>query len=199
VFIRWIRMIRSVAGGALGSLYYVASYSPELGAPPPAQLPFINQAANVSGDSMIIQSAVQHELVVLMLPFADGGLDRGQAVGRGWGRALTLRGESYPISQPLSDWSRGVREGWLPATSFQTTIVETGQPLLFSTAAIPSYLQAAFFGAQDSDYPGADTSVITAARLSASFSFASPLASPRYVNPPLGLRSKLLNHSHIGE
>lgn len=182
-FIHSVRLMSGVSGGSVGVLYFVASYDPQLGAPPLGQLPFINQAAQKSSTESIAQSVAQNELLWLLVPFAYTTTeDRGWAIERSWTHTLQMQGQQHLITERLSDWRAAARTGRMPATVFGATIVETGQPILFSTVDIPSYLQAVIFGKHNSGYAHADIDVVTAVRLSSSFAWASPVAMARYAD-----------------
>ena len=81
----------------------------------------------------------------------------------------------------LSDWRAGVRDGWMPGSIFNATLVETGGPMLFSTVQVPRS-DAVIFGQSHSAFQGADINLLTAVRLSASFAWVSPAAVARYDN-----------------
>ena len=49
------------------------------------------------------------------------------------GRMLELSWQKSGITGRLSDWQAGLTEGWRPATIFNATIAETGEPFLFAT------------------------------------------------------------------
>jgi hypothetical protein len=183
-FIRSVRLLSGVSGGSVGVLYFVASYDSDSGAPSLDQLPFINQAAQKSSTESIAQSVAQSELLWLLVPFAHASTeDRGWAIERSWSHTLQMRGKQHLITERLSDWRAAARSGRMPAIIFGATIVETGQPLLFSTVDIPSYLQAVLFGKKNSGYARADIDLVTAVRLSSSFAWASPVAAARYDDP----------------
>jgi hypothetical protein len=83
---------------------------------------------------------------------------------------------NLPLSTRLSDWRKAVKAGWLPATMFNATFVDTGMPLVFST--VGSLGPDVFvFGNGAHKFDGADIRVTTSARLSASFSYVSPTAT----------------------
>ena len=71
-----------------------------------------------------------------------------------------------PEVPTLSAWQRDAAEGWRPAVAFGVTVIETGEHALFATYRTGMREVA---GARD-------VSMVTAARLSASFPFVSPPA-----------------------
>jgi hypothetical protein len=82
----------------------------------------------------------------------------------------------------------GVRAGWRPAHIFNATAVETGASVRFATVALsdpaagtarePRYAPGSEPREFADLYPDADLDVATAARLSASFPWVSPMARP---------------------
>jgi hypothetical protein len=134
-------------------------------------------------------------------PGTDGRqIDRGWAFEQAWRVALkeprSLNPQQY-ISSMLSQWRDRVNQGLLPGTVFNATVVESGNPFLISTiqlrlpAAKESLNDAdekqslqmpnrvIVFGQEPDDY-GADISMVTAARLSATFPYVSPVAKGRF-------------------
>ena len=112
-----------------------------------------------------------------LMPF-PWKLDRGQALEAAW------QGNSDPRQPPLSGgfawWREGANSGRLPGVIFNGTITETGQRLLLNTAGIDPEGDATKTFNQLGDTPGSyqnkDLAIATAARLSAAFSFVTPVA-----------------------
>jgi hypothetical protein len=84
----------------------------------------------------------------------------------------------------LREWHNDVARGELPAVIFNSTIVETGERLTFSTAPCSGSVStngletAEGFQEFSSLYEGADIAISTAVRLSSTFPFISPAARP---------------------
>lgn len=72
-------------------------------------------------------------------------------------------------------------EGKLPAIILNSTIVEKGQRLAFSTVPLPTKPGFAGFCEFTTLYPQYDIPVSTATRLSAAFTFVSPAARPAHL------------------
>ncbi|HEV2663303.1 MAG TPA: hypothetical protein VG324_00215, partial [Blastocatellia bacterium] len=74
----------------------------------------------------------------------------------------------------LGQWKRDTRAGIRPGVVFNSTIVDSGRPLLFSTIEHDQNLS----GAQIFDrlYEGYDTPVTSAVRMSATFPYVTPAA-----------------------
>jgi hypothetical protein len=85
------------------------------------------------------------------------------AWSRGWSGA----------GQRLSHWARQAGEGWRPAVAFNTTIAENGRRFLITTFAVPEEWHVGSFA---ETYPGRDLDVVTAARLSATFPYVTPVS-----------------------
>jgi hypothetical protein len=111
----------------------------------------------------------------------DKTLDRGWAMEQAWKRQLTSP------DRMLSQWRTGLREGWLPAQVLNSTVVETGEQFLLTPLDLPAGWRTRRF---DDVYPGYDLPVVTAARLSATFPWVSPIAQARGEegSPPKGFR-----------
>ena len=173
------------SGGSVGGMYYSEAFTPK-GGPSREVLEDIVEAAGASSLSATVWGMAYPDL----LRFVSGGLlmrDGWRARDRGW--AMDRTWESYrrgfadsPEGRPrrLGDWVEGVRSGWRPAHIFNATLVETGAAMRFSTVDL---------GSADADAPGSvprefddlfdreDIDLATAARLSASFPWVSPIAS----------------------
>lgn len=124
-------------------------------------------------------------------------VDRGWALERAWDKALAAH-EAQPeqtwtqkllhwvkrinVDSPpaptFGDWERQIRRGMLPIPIFNATIVETGERLLLSPVKVAAAPDGSANKGRDfhSLYPDADVSVVTAARLSATFPYITPVA-----------------------
>jgi hypothetical protein len=85
------------------------------------------------------------------------------------------------LDENFSAWRDALHQGKLPAVVFNATKVESGYPVLIGTTEVPEHRKATLRAIQIGDGPGeyehADIAVATAARLSASFTYVSPVAS----------------------
>ena len=173
-FARSIRLISSVSGGSVGSLYYVGSYDPARGVPPQDRLDAVLAAAATSSLEATAWGIACPDLLRIFVPLlVTQAHDRGWAIEQAWARALA--GADDLMARRLSDWSRDVARGRRPGAVFNATIAESGNRLLLSTVDFPATPGAIIFG-KDPAYAGADLSVVTAARLSATFPYVSPIA-----------------------
>jgi hypothetical protein len=205
-FARSIRLISSTSGGSVGALFFIESFlranpapetSPQINAPQNLQR-IVDAAETPSLDAAgwgFVYPDFARLLAPWLLPLMLG---HDREIDRGWALEQALRvalkdadGKPVDIRTKLSDWRAKVRQGWLPATVFNATLVETGNPLLLSTAELqlPEHSVAVVFGTQRSrinsrvvPLEGADIYAVTAARLSASFPYVSPVTRPQPVD-----------------
>lgn len=210
-------VISSVSGGSVGTLLYVGGRgerggaSRTLGAPikpmtiSPVSREQINALAQGSSleatgwglafyDTLRVISPVQH--------WWNPEVDRGYTLEKLWNQRLQKLGASSTTDLRLLDWVQPVREGRMPAVVFNSTIVQTGQRMLISpvvTEPLPekpeddqhckearteSVASAVEFFRR---YPHADPRVTTATRLSATFSYVSPVCRPLTAHIPADL------------
>jgi hypothetical protein len=118
------------------------------------------------------------------------GRDRGWAMEQSWARALV---QTKPNSEPQTDYhdhiptlglwrSEILSDTWRPAVVFASTIVENGGILLLSPVDAPSNKHGTtYYSDLYADY---DLEVTTAARLSSTFPYVSPIARPMYNGDP---------------
>ena len=178
---RSIGLVSSASGGGVGAMHFVNAYHRE-GAPASAQLAAVVEAAGASSLNETGFALAYDDFLRLLVPSAlAGGLrDRGQALERSWSRRLGSR-EPRSSSPTLASWRLGVAEGWRPTQIFNATIAETGERLVLSPVAFPMAACARGSSATpwrarslDELYQASDLSVVTAARLSATFPWITP-------------------------
>jgi hypothetical protein len=103
---------------------------------------------------------------------------------RGWALEQAWQGNLAPgqpeLTRGYSAWRDGANQGKLPGLIFNSTVVETGQRLLLNTAGIETKNSATMtfnqLGATENDFQNKDLAMTTAARLSASFTYVTPVA-----------------------
>jgi hypothetical protein len=207
-----VALISSVSGGATGSLFFLSQYregdarSRPGFAPTDAQCtpaptggcsdftPILNQVFKPRLND-VAWALVYRDLPRILFPYFPGNysivfpvpdgryLDRGRMLERSWQRS--------GISGRLSDWRKGLAEGWRPASIFNATIAETGEPFRFSTTELPRMgsdeqpaqgrgsVDPSWRGPQPmsfSDlYPDSDIDLVTAARLASGFPYVLPI------------------------
>jgi hypothetical protein len=173
-FVDAVLLISSVSGGGVGAMYFVEAASTGR----QGHLAEIADRAGMPSLSAAAWGFAYPDLGRLMIPFAlaRSRIDRGWAIEQPW------RQQMLSPDATLRSWARGVRTAARPAQIFNATVTETGERFLLAPLALerhpPGVRRAyrSFFG----DYgDAADLEVATAARLSATFPFVSPIARPR--------------------
>jgi hypothetical protein len=157
-------LISSVSGGAVGAMYVTAAY--EHGTlPDTTALERVVLRAEASSLEHVGWGLLYRDIFRPLYPHFDYE-DRGSALEEAWQREVDL-------NAPLESWRADVRRGERPATIFNATISDTGERFLMGTA-----------NPQEADgrrnfeqlFAGYDLSIVTAARLSAAFTYVSPAA-----------------------
>jgi hypothetical protein len=131
-FARAVRLISSVSGGSVGSLYFSSRYQADGGV---VELPDVVSDAKTSSLEDVSWGLAYPDLLRVLFPaifWKFGG--RGRALERAWMHTPKLQ---KLLAAKLSDWFAGVRAGMRPANIFNATLVETGDGLLFSTTYLP--------------------------------------------------------------
>ncbi|HXI59085.1 MAG TPA: hypothetical protein VNO55_23620 [Polyangia bacterium] len=178
-FARAITLVSSASGGGLGAAYFVDAFSAAGGAVFDEDTR--GRVVDSAGASSLHDTAfalAYSDLFRVLVPFmvhADSP-DRGAALENSWRRRL-----SRP-NLTLGDWRVGVKEGWRPTQIFNVTIAETGERLLLGPIDCPT--RACTRGGDswrgqsllDLYGVGCDIPVVTAARLSATFPWVTPLS-----------------------
>jgi hypothetical protein len=176
-FYRSARFISSVSGGSVGTMYFVGALRAE--APPTEQeLDDVLTFAKRGSLNEAAWGFAYPDLWRAIVPIPKSlrfEKDRGWAMQQAWERGWN-ENRGWKASPNLSEWVRGVHEGWRPATSFNAVAVENGQRFSFGTFA-PPYQWG--IDTVDTTFPGFDVPVSTAARLSATFPYVTPIARSR--------------------
>ncbi|MDY7091653.1 MAG: hypothetical protein SX243_01640 [Acidobacteriota bacterium] len=199
-FTRSIYLVSSVSGGSAGLFHYLHGFDPEQAAPDRETLASIREAAKASSLEATAWGLIYPDFLRAFFPFfVKKHKDRAWAMERAWLRNAKQQkllpedlGENGPW---LSDWMKGTREGWLPSVVFNSTIVEDGRQLQLATFDVAKL--RADNGPKDQDLfepprgtaPRSLTDVsgnlldlptVTAARLSSTFPFVTPVARPQW-------------------
>ena len=170
-----VALVSSVSGGAVGSMYYLNLFRPE--SPELFEYERLNAIVRTAARSSLDDigwALVYRDLRRMFFPYLNLSseeklLDRGFMLEESWRNRANLRAN-------LSNWRIGVAEGIRPATIFNATIAETGEPLVLATTEMrtggPGKLLArrSFYDL----YPSTDLAVVTAVRLSSTFPYVSP-------------------------
>jgi hypothetical protein len=201
-----IALISSVSGGAVGTMFFANQYRDDPNtakrgfAMPDQDLDSIVSAAETPGLSDVGWALAYADVWRVFLPLAKQ--QRNRIVDRGWALEEGWR-KSGDIQARLSEWRQGVAEGWRPALIFNSTIVETGEPMLLATTDIHprkvSHRPDRKITDSDSEpdwrtlkdlfphCPNCDVPVVTAVRLAASFPYVSPASQGEKDDEPFHL------------
>jgi hypothetical protein len=168
-FGRSLRLISSVSGGSVGAMYFVNAMKPHR---PLENSELDRVVALAMRDSLneIGWGLTYPDFWRALLPIPPDLRfikDRAWAMETAWSREWSGAG------QRLSEWAREAGEGWRPAVAFNTTIAENGRRFLITTFAVPDEW---YVGSFADTYPGRDLDVVTAARLSSTFTYVTPVS-----------------------
>jgi hypothetical protein len=179
-------LVSAVSGGSEGAMYFAGSYE-EDGRLPAATLGDIRQNAYHSSLSSVGWGLLYPDLLRSVPGVGSAvawlhrnSVDRGWALEQDW--LKNWAGHAWSTEPTIGGWSDDVARGTRPAMIFNATAAESGQRFLMSTTTLPpdpryerGYLPSIQF--QDA-FQGLDLPVATAARLSASFAWVSPMPRP---------------------
>jgi len=174
-FTKAIGLISAVSGGSVGTMYYLDRFGSE-GYPENTELEHIfDSATQDSLDATGWGLAYPDLWRIIALPifpsiFTPTISDRGIALETDW------QGEMKNPNQEktLATWRSQILQGEIPIPIFNATLVEDGNrflvtPMTFSESSEKKYLD---FNRLYGDY---DLDIVTAARLSATFPYVSPI------------------------
>ncbi len=200
-FTRSIALVSSVSGGSVGAYFALSAFTDqggERGAMRSDALRGVFAAAAESSLEPTAWGLLYPDLQRGLEPFVSSTRDRGWALERGWLAALARHGlDPGRGRQEFSDWVRGAESGALPAVIFNATRIDDGMPLRLATvsrrdvsgrSAVDGDGDEPLLGlVSDFTYQYEDATpghlaipAVTAARLSASFPYVSPIARPEY-------------------
>jgi hypothetical protein len=182
-----VRLVSAVSGGSVGAMYFVGEYSSDGKGLPSTREDLEQAVARAEASSLddIAWGMVYPDFLRLFVPVFKH-LDRGRALEAALTRELPNR--QPHLASPLSDWREGVLEGWRPAVVFNATVVESGERFLLGTTDLEFARGRASL--RDPEFPKFvpyDISLVTAARLSATFPYVSPAARPDIAGPQIHL------------
>ena len=190
-FPKRVTLMSAASGGSLGALYYLNGYGKyythgaedAVGQAQP-DLHSIVHASATSGSGDIWWGLTYPDSARVLFAFFPTLFfprtwDRGWALERAWARSLGYTKNDEPT---LNTWRSKTSADLLPAVAFNATVVETGKRAVFATYGPPPNAPPASMDASALTC-GHDLSVVTAARLSAAFPYATP--TPRAQKRPL--------------
>jgi hypothetical protein len=185
-FVSSLVLVSAVSGGSEGAMYFAGSYDKD-GRLPLTALGDIRRNAYHSSLSSIGWGLLYPDLLRIIPGVGSAvvwlhknSVDRGWALEQDWLSNWT--GHGWSTQPTVGEWSDDAARGTRPAMIFNATAAESGQRFLMNSTTLPpdprferGYLPSIQF--QDA-FQGMDLPVATAARLSASFAWASPMARP---------------------
>jgi hypothetical protein len=164
-FAERVRLVSSVSGGSVGSLYWLQTRFEGKARPED-----VMKAATRSSLDSVAWGLLYADFIRLLLPILPDSFDRGWALERAWER-------DWNFPPDLSEWRKKVRTGEMPAVLFNTTVVQTGERITIPTTDLdPIHPDVDVRRTFYEIHPNLDLSPLTAARLSATFPFVSPAA-----------------------
>jgi hypothetical protein len=190
-----ILVISAVSGGSLGAMAYARSFAPNL-----SQVSQDSVVANAEGSAIdeVAWGWTVPDVFRTILPwFRSQYIDRGWALEQKWRAihqlhydkteaALLTAGRTKDVL--LSDWAPNAGIP-MPALLLNATVVESGEPVVFSTTDFPKENDRRglinFYNLFSDRKNSYDIRVNTAARLSSSFPYVSPAARSNIKNPPV--------------
>ncbi|MBR8827506.1 MAG: patatin-like phospholipase family protein [Gomphosphaeria aponina SAG 52.96 = DSM 107014] len=182
-FTQAITLISAVSGGAVGTMYYLDRFESH-GFPPHSQLENIFKSATEDGLDAVGWGLAYPDLWRMIgLPLFPSILtpeisDRGIALELNW------QGEMEQPHHPktLATWREQIFQGEIPIPIFNATLVEDGFRLLITPMTLGSSSDLKYFDF-NSLYSNYDIDVVTAARLSATFPYVSPICRGNQGDP----------------
>jgi hypothetical protein len=188
-FTRSLGAVSAVSGGSWGALAYLETLEDRRHARPPEALDAIGDALAAGTLRATLWGLAYPDLLrgplapALWLSeraglerLADATLlDRAWALERSWRRQLSRLRPGLKPQPGLAAWREDVRAGRRPALLMNAMSVESGKPLVLAPLDLGGTGLSGFFDR----YPGYDLDLITAARLSATYPWITPVARPR--------------------
>lgn len=174
-----IRLISSVSGGSVGALYFVHAYKDGAITPQDAQSAITASMASSLGEvgwGLVYPDMWRAVMPILLSP----RIDRGWALETAFLREVkSIRDGDWPT---LGSWRADARLGKRPAVIFNTTAVESGERFLFPTVDLtPAVGRQSFHDLED--HGALDLRANTAARLSATFPYVTPVSRANFCGP----------------
>lgn len=198
-FSRSLQLISSTSGGSVGALFFLEGLPVDGTAPDGGMLQRIRGAASGSSLEATAWGLVFPDLRRGFAPWwpTSPHLDRAWAMEQSWRHEVEgLWPDQEPPPARLSDWRRRAEKGLMPGVVFNATVVDSGQQVWLSNLDVAQLDSCPFpkelwdcapsdpalertVGGVDGAYRNFDIDKVTAARLSATFPWVTPVASPR--------------------
>jgi hypothetical protein len=189
-FTRSVGLVSGVSGGSVGTMYYMASGDWTATGPPftrDSRRRMVEWAEASSLEATgwgIVYPDFMRSIAPLLVP---RHVDRGWAIEQSWLNRMR-------VDHRLRDWIPAIRNHQMPIPVFNAVLVETGQRLVISP--VLKKRQPTWAGSDSASdaveffnlYPGEESNLraTTAARLSATFPYVSPISRGDGDEPPGG-------------
>lgn len=173
-FANAIGLISSVSGGSVGAMHYLDSMN-SVSNPDDKQLDKIFDNATTNSLDATGWGLAYPDLWRMMgAPFLPSKMnDRGEALENSWKVVM------HSPDATFNSWQASMAEGSLPIAVFNSTQVEYGRRLLLSPISFAKNNEHSDIDF-DALYKNYDIEVTTAARLSATFAYISPIARDNF-------------------
>lgn len=170
-FTKAIGLISAVSGGSVGTMYYLDRFASE-GYPKANELEHIFDSATTDSLDAVGWGLAYLDLWRFIgLPFIiPQRFDRGTAVETDWQGEM----KEPENKKTLATWRKQVFDGEIPIPIFNATLVENGWRFLITPATFGKVTEKKYVDF-NTLYGTYDMDVVTAARLSATFPYVSPI------------------------
>ncbi len=175
-----IGLVSAVSGGSVGALFFLDRWSDTQRGleKAPDVLNSIRENAMQSSLEATAEGMAGWDTVKAFIPVVKAR-DRGFKIEQRW------RGELKRKAATLADWARQAQSNRFPIVVFNATAVENGERFMISNCLLPGgrgFLKRAADESRAIEYAklyeSMNLSVATAARLSATFPYVSPICRP---------------------
>jgi hypothetical protein len=170
-FTQSLSAVSSASGGSVGTMFYLDDFDSE-NPRDEGRLEKIRESAAASSLRATSWGFAYPDAWRLAIPPVMGSMPN---VDRGWALQETWRLSLANPTLALSEWRQRIRRGELPVALFDCTAVETGRQFLLSPVDV--HETSGFLAHQSFRelYPNRDVDIVTAARLSATFPWVTPI------------------------
>ena len=188
-FSRSVGLISAVSGGSVGTMFYLVNradaaekFDPKTEATvlTSEAIARIRDASRASGlEASCWGIAYPDTMRALFPPLAGRTIDRGWSIEQIWRERMSAAGPLVADLR-LSDLGRLSALNQLPVVAFNSTLVETGQRMVISPVLGPPAVDDSTSNGWDflQAFPRSQLRVSTAARLSATFPYVTPVSRP---------------------
>ncbi len=200
-FSRSVGLISAVSGGSVGTMFYLVNradaaekFDPSVGETVLTHEAIlrIRDASRASGlEASCWGIAYPDTMRALFPPFAGRTIDRGWSIEQIWRERMSQAGPSFSDMR-LSELGRLTARNQLPVAAFNSTLVETGQRLVISPVLGPPVVGESTSTGWEflRAFPHSHLRVSTAARLSATFPYVTPVSRPLDTAAPTAISAE---------